>query len=163
MQNKGISALEQFRARSLVTAPICFCIHDFKYCRAVLASSCSAESALTEASLFLETDTGYRLLKKCELGALVHRNEQKNLKAFFFILFCPINSACPCSAYIQISPKLQRVFNKASKKAIYASLLPYFESTPLSSGCKHSLKEGLKSKTKFQEIELNWANLLYLS
>lgn len=86
-----------------------------KYCRAVLAGSHSAESALTEASLFLETDRGYRLLKKCELGALVHRNEQKNLKAFL-LLFCPINSACLCSAYIQINPKLQRVFTKLQSR-----------------------------------------------
>lgn len=76
MQNKGISAMEQFRAGSLVQAHICFFVFTtLNIAGLFLLSSCSAESALTEAPLFLETDTGCRLLKKCELGALMCRSE----------------------------------------------------------------------------------------
>lgn len=82
------------------------------------------ESALIEASLFLETDTGYRLLKKCELDTAIQRNDQKNLKTHILLVwsfcgyffFCLINSTYLYSTYIQISPKLQRVLTKLQSR-----------------------------------------------
>lgn len=79
----------------------------------------------------------------------------------FFLLFCPINSACLCSAYIQINPKLQRLLTKLQSRQFMHHYYLIFESKPLTLGCKHSLKEDWNLKNKITRNWIKWWKTCY--